>query len=165
VSRESRYRKMAREAYERVMRGARGRFDIEDVKDELREEIAANVLDADAVDFLVDELIRLEDEARGKSPKNIGQLDLLTEDEVASALDVVWKLDGGERVQARYANRPDHLRRLGVKKQNLDAVQDAYDRDKVHYDRLAPYYLDDTTTYPEAIAAWMADNPRPDGAS
>src|SRR5689334_17942733 len=105
------------------MRGARGRFDIEDVKDELREEIAANGLDADAIDFLVDELIRREDDAHGKAPKHVGQFDLLTEEEVATALDVVWKLDGGERVQAKYANRPDHLRRLGVKKQNLDAVQ------------------------------------------
>ncbi|HEY6014651.1 MAG TPA: hypothetical protein VIU37_11605 [Candidatus Limnocylindrales bacterium] len=162
MSQESRYRKIARECYERVMRGAKGRFDIEDVKDELRDEIAANGLDADAIDFLVEDLIRREDEARGKAPRHVGQLDLLTEDEVASALDVVWKLDGGERVQAKYANRADHLRRLGVKKQNLDAVQDAYARDKREYDHLAPYYLDDTTTYADALAAWFADNSQED---
>lgn len=164
MSHESRYRKIARECYERVMRGARGRFDIEDVKDELREEILANGLDAEAVDYLVEILIGLEDEARGKTPKHIGQLDLLTEEEVASALDVVWKLYGGERVQAKYANRADHLRRLGVKRDNLEAVERAYGRARREYDHLDPYYLDDTTTYADALAAWMADNPRPDGA-
>lgn len=164
MSQESRYRKMVRECYERVMHGARGRFDIEDVKDELREEIAAHGLDADAIDYLVDDLIRKEDEARGKAPRHVGQFDLLTEEVVASALDVVWKLDGGERVQAKYANRADHLRRLGVKKQNRDAVDDAYNRDKREYDHLSVYYLDDTTTYADALGGWIADNPRPDGA-
>lgn len=158
----NRYDKMAAECYERVLSRSRGRYDIEDVKDELRHEIVAHSLDEDAVDALVEALVRKEDERRSRAPRGPGgQLDLLTGEPAAASYEVVWRLLGGQRVQARWATRGDHLRKVEVRKENRDAVDRAFKREQREFDRLQPYYVDDTTTYPQAIAAYVADNPTP----
>jgi hypothetical protein len=156
---ESRYRKIAAECYERVMQEVGGRFDVEDVRDVLVEEILSQGVTDDIVDDFVDGLLAAEDKKRTRAGDS-RQLDLFSGED--AAFDAVWALGGGERVQARHATKPDVYARLGLRATNLSLAADAFAREQEKMARLLPYMIDETVTVPTAFEAWRRDN---DGAA
>ena len=156
MSRDSRYRKIAAECYERIINETDGRWDIEDVRDAILTELLAQGISDDIIDEFVDSLVKDEDKRRSSSADS-NQLDLFSGE--SEALDAVWPLGGGSRVAARHATRSDVYIRLELKKQNLKDVQAAYKREKDQMARLLPYMTDDTITVEEALEAWKHDNP------
>jgi len=153
---ESRYRKIAAECYERVLREAGGRCDKEDVRDEIVQEILAQGIGDDIVDEFVDGLLDAEDAKRTKSSTEASQLDLFTEE--VAALDDVLALGGGERVMVRYATRADWYANLALRARNVAKVTDAFTRAQAQVARLMPYLVDETVTTEEALQRWRADN-------
>lgn len=154
-NKNSRYKKIARECYERVLEESGGRCDVEDIRDAIVEEILGQGVSDDIVDDFVDGLLREEDERRASNADS-GQLDLFSGD--PAALDVVWRLGGGERVLARHATRADVYARLGLKAQNVARVTEAFAREQERMARLMPYMVDDTVTLAAAITDWRRDN-------
>lgn len=158
----SRYKKIARECYERVLADSGGRCDVEDIRDAILREILAQGVSDDIVDDFVDGLLREEDDRRASAADN-GQLDLFSGE--PAALDVVWRLGGGERVLARHGTRADVYARLGIKAQNVARVTEAFAREQERMARLMPYMTDDTVTVESALEAWKRDNPGADKAA
>jgi hypothetical protein len=150
---ESRYKRMAAECYELVM--LTGRFDVEDVKDQLRERILEEGVHDGIVDDFVDGLVVAEDKRRTATADS-HQLDLFSGE--PAALDAVWALGHGERVLARNATRPDVYARLGLKAENAARVSAAFAREQERMSRLLPFMTDDTITVPEALAMWHRNN-------
>jgi hypothetical protein len=153
---KSRYKQLARDAYEAVLNQAAGRCDLEDVRDEILARIVALGVSDDIVDDFVDGLLAAED-GRQSSGADSGQYDLFSGE--PEALDAVWRLGGGTRVRCRHATRADWYVRLAIKEQNLAAVKDAYDRELARAAKLMPYMTDDTITTEAALEAWRRDNP------
>jgi hypothetical protein len=154
MSRESRYRKIAVECYERVLRET-GRFDIEDVRDAILAEVLAQGVSEDIVDDFVDGLVKDEDKRRAQAAE-LDQLDLFSGE--PAALDAVWRLGDGQRVMARHATRSDVFARLRLKRQHIEDAQAAYERDEARMARLLPYMTDDSITVEIALDAWKRDN-------
>lgn len=152
---ESRYRKIAAECYERVLREAGGRCDKEDVRDAIVAEILAQGIGDDIVDDFVDGLLATEDARRTKSTE-AGQLNLFTEED--ASLDEVLALGGGERVMKRYATRADWYANLALRARNVAQVTAAFTRAQEQIARLMPYLTDETVTTEEALRLWRADN-------
>ena len=148
---KSRWRKLARECYERVLAETAGRCNIEDVKDQVRTEIRAQGISDDVLDDFVDGLVTGEDDRRA-SQADSGQGDLFTGE--PAALDAVWRLGSGERVQARHATRADCYARLGLRAENVARVTESFAREQQRLAKLMPYMTDDTVTVEEALAAW-----------
>lgn len=151
----SRYKKIARECYERVLDRRGGRCDIEDVRDAILEEVLAQGVSDDILDDFVDGLLRDEDDRRA-SAADSDQPDLFSGE--PAALDNLWRLGGGERVLARYGTRADVYARLGLKAQNVARVTESFAREQARMARLTPYMTDDTVTVEEALVAWKRDN-------
>lgn len=156
----SRYRKIARECYDRVLDETGGRCNVEDIADEVREEIRAQEVGDDILDDFVEGLVKAEDDRRA-SRADSGQLDLLTGDE--EALDAVWRTGGGNRVQVRHATRVDGYARLGIRAENVAHVNAAFAKDQQQFAQLIPYLTDDTITITQARAAWRKNNPGAEG--
>lgn len=146
---QSRYRKLADAAYDRVAEGA-DHFDIADVIDEIVAELSTEEASAELVREFAHTLAEKADDKRAKRADS-GQIDLFTGE--AEALDAVWRIGGGRRVKARNANRDDVLAWLGIRRENADRVAAAFDRDRQTVAELIAYMPDDTTTVEEAVQA------------
>lgn len=146
---QSRYRKLADAAYDRVAQGA-DHFDIADVIDEIVAELSTEEASAELVREFAHTLAEKADDKRAKRADS-GQIDLFTGE--AEALDAVWRIGGGRRVKARNANRDDVLAWLGIRRENADRVAAAFDRDRQTVAELIAYMPDETTTVEEAVQA------------
>jgi hypothetical protein len=124
------------------------RFDINDVRDEIRTELASESVNGELLDEFANQLTRVADKRHTKRADS-RQMDLLT-GEIA-ALDSVWKIGGGQRVTARRANRTDVLMWLGIRGKNAAKVAEAYDKDRYTAAELLVFMPDDLITVEEAI--------------
>jgi hypothetical protein len=151
----SRFKKIARECYERILAESGGRCDVEDIRDAILREILSQGVSDDIVDDFVDGLLKEEDDRRA-SAADTGQMDIFSGE--PAALDAVWRLGGGERVLARHATRADCYARLGLKAQNVARVTESFAREQERLAKLMPYMPDDTVTIETALDAWRRDN-------
>lgn len=152
----SRLEQIAADCYDRVARRNHGRFDIEDVRDE----VAAAFFALDSPDDFVYEAVNSVtdkvDKARSTAT-DVAQLDLFSGE--MAALDVVWKLGGGQRVVRRYATRADWYDREGLKKENIDNAKRTLKREQDEMAKLLPYMVNDTVTHEQALVMWRVANP------
>lgn len=157
---DSRLRKIAATAYERVRDRNAGRVDLDEVVTEVETELEAEGLAADLLHDIAKEFAEAEDRVRC-SRSTSGQLDLLTgEDE---SLDGMWRLGGRLRVQVRHAKRTEYLAHLAAQGDNASRVTAAYAKAQREAAELLPYMVDDSVTVEQARAAWRAARPS-DGA-
>ena len=152
---DNRWRKIAREVYERVIDTHGGRAEKDEILDELKDEIRAHGLSDDIFDTVVEDLLKNEDDRQAKKA-NSGQLDLLTgEDE---ALDAVWRLGESTRVRARRATRDDVYAWLGLKAKNAADTAAAFAREQGRLSKLTPYMVDGNVTVEDAVRRYRDDN-------
>lgn len=145
----SRYRKIAEEAYARVA-DAGDKFEIDDVIEEIVAELSNESTNAELVREFAETLAaRADDKAAARIDNQ--QIDLLTGDPVA--MDAVWRLGGGRRVKARHAIRADVLAWLEIRSANAQRVADALETDRRLAVELLMYMPDGTTTVETAIEA------------
>jgi hypothetical protein len=142
-----RFNKLADAVYERFADRPE-RFDINDVRDEIRTELGSESINGELLDEFANQLTRVADKRHTKRADS-RQLDLLT-GEVA-ALDSVWKIGGGQRVTARRANRSDVLMWLGIRGKNAAKVAAAFSKDRYTAAELLVYMPDDLITVEQAI--------------
>lgn len=142
-----RFNKIADAVYERFA-DQPDRFDINDVRDEIRAELASESVNGELLDEFANQLTRVVDKRHTKRADS-RQMDLLT-GEVA-ALDAVWKIGGGQRVTARRANRTDVVMWLGIRGKNAAKVAAAFDKDRFTAAELLVHMPDDLVTVEEAI--------------
>lgn len=156
---DDRFNKIADAVYERYS-DSPDRFDINDVRDAIRAELAAEVLNEEVLNEFANQLARGTDKRHTKRTGS-QQMDLLT-GEVA-ALEAVWKVGGGTRVTARHANRTDVLMWLSIRGKNADKVAAAFKQDRHTAAELLVYMPDDLTTVEEAVEVRKKNKPE-DGA-
>jgi hypothetical protein len=152
----SRYRKLAGEAYDRIA-DRPGRFEMDEVRREIRIELNATGADSELLDEFADSLAQQVDDRR-TSKADSAQYDLLTGE--PAAFDAVWRLGGGRRVRVRYANREDALARLALQKENRDRVDAAYEAERKRLSLLMPYLTDPDVTMPDTVTRYREDRRR-----
>ena len=145
----SRYKKIAEEAYARVADGSE-KFDLDDVIDEIVAELSTEATNAELVREFAETLAARADDRAASRIEN-QQMDLLTGEAVA--LDAVWRLGGGRRIKARHAVSAEVLAWLQLRAANAQRVTDALDADRKLAAELLLYMPDDKTTVEQAVAA------------
>jgi hypothetical protein len=158
-----RFTKIADAIYEHFADGT-ARFDINDVRDQIRAELAAESVNGELLDEFAGQLARTADKRHTKRTDS-QQMDLLTGEPVA--LDAVWKVGPGQRVAARHANRMDVLTWVEIRGKNAAKVADAYDKDRHTAAELLVYMPDDQVTVEQAVETRRKaiSEKSPDGAS
>jgi len=146
-----RFNKLANVIYERVA-DATPRFDISDVREEIRAELASESVNNELLDEFAAQLTRAADKRHAGSDSQ--QLDLLTGE--PAALDAIWKIGDGKRVTARRANRNELLAWLDIRGRNAAAVVAAYEKDRVTAAELLVHMSDDKVTVEEAVSRYKA---------
>lgn len=144
-----RFNKLADAVYDRFA-DSPDRFAINDVRNEIRRELASETTNGEVLDEFAALLTRESDKRHTKRATS-QQMDLLTGE--VEALDAVWKLGAGQRVTARRANRTDVLLWLGIRGKNAEKVRLAYDHDRHVAAELLLYMPDDLTTVEVAVEA------------
>jgi hypothetical protein len=143
-----RFNKLADVIYDRFADGP-DRFDINDVRDEIRAELGSESVNGELLDEFANQLTRVADKRHTKRADS-RQMDLLTGE--VEALDSVWKIGGGQRVTARRANRTDVLMWLGIRGKNAAKVAAAFEKDRFTAAELLVYMPDDLITVEQAIS-------------
>ncbi len=155
-----RFNKLADEIYQRVVDQA-DRFDINDVRDEIRAELAVESMNTELLDEFAAQLAQVAEKRRGKRDTS-HQLDLLTGE--PAALDAVWKLGDGKRVLARRANRTELLAWINIRGKNAAATAAAYEKDRRAAAELLLHMPNDSVTVEEAVEAHKASGADGDAA-
>lgn len=147
-----RFNKLANVIYQRVA-DTSARFDIGDVREEIRAELASESVNNELLDEFASQLTQAADK-RHTTRADSQQLDLLTGE--PAALDAVWKLGDGRRVMARRANRNELLAWIDIRGRNAAAVIAAYEKDRVTAAELLVHMADDKVTVEEAVSRYKA---------
>jgi hypothetical protein len=151
----SRYKKLADEAYARVADSG-DKFDLDEVIDEIVAELSNESTNAELLQEFAETLAARADD-RAASRLDNQQIDLLTGEVVA--LDAVWRLGGGRRVKARNAVAGDVLAWLDIRGANAKRVADAFDADRKLAVELLLYMPKPDTTVEAAIEARKKAHP------
>jgi hypothetical protein len=151
----SRYKKIAEEAYARIADGGE-QFDLDEVIAEIVAELSHETTNAELVREFAETLAARADD-RAASRVDNQQIDLLTGESVA--MDAVWRLGGGRRVKARHAVREDVLAWLQIRAANAQRVADAFDADRQLAAELLLYMPDGETTVGAAVEARLKARP------
>lgn len=146
---QSRYRKLADAAYDRVAE-SKDHFDIAEVVEEIARELSSEDASSELIREFAHNLAEKADDRRAKRADS-GQIDLFTGE--PEALDAVWRIGGGRRVKAKDAIREDVLAWLGIRRENADRVAAAFDRDRQVVAELLVFMPDLDTTVEQAVQA------------
>lgn len=147
-----RYHKIALARYEALADGTE-HFTLDQVIADAETEFRSLPPSEDMYHTLAATLVRSIDDKKAARLDD-GQLDLLTGE--PAALDSVWRLGGGRRVRARFANRTDALLWLGIRSANTDRVVAAFERDQRAVAELIAFMPDDSVSIGAAAEARKA---------
>jgi hypothetical protein len=145
----SRYKKIAEEAYARIADGGE-QFELVDVISEILGELRRETTNAELLAEFAESLAAGADQRAAARIDN-QQLDLLTGEAVA--MEAVWRLGAGRRVKVKHAVREDVLAWLQIRAANARRVADAYEADRKLAAELLLYMTDVKTTVEQAIEA------------
>lgn len=123
-----------------------GRYTLDEVRTELRRALEAQ---PEILERHCDELVAMLVKESDERATQTSQLSLLEGD------NSVWALGGGERVRSDIATLRDLRLRASERKENVDRVVAADERQTSEENALIPFFTSPTTTVAEARAAYL----------